>query len=82
MPSLCRIRSLACKRLREKLRTDSTVEGHRAAEFYHSPEWNTVRPPLCSLSETDAETLKSELRQLGFSMTATQSASGDSDRDG
>jgi 4-hydroxy-tetrahydrodipicolinate synthase len=52
------------------------------AEFYGSPEWNTVRPPLCSLSETDAETLKSELRQIGFSMAATQSESGDSDRDG
>ena len=52
------------------------------AEFYNLPEWNTVRPPLCSLSETDAGTLRSELRQLGFSMAATQSASGDSDRDG
>ncbi len=47
-----------------------------AADFYEAPEWCTVRPPLCALSETEGAALMAELGQLGFSMAGAPSDSG------
>jgi 4-hydroxy-tetrahydrodipicolinate synthase len=39
-----------------------------AAEFYDSPDWRGVRPPLCPLDTKDARKLMNALEAAGFSM--------------
>ncbi|NIW25670.1 MAG: dihydrodipicolinate synthase family protein [Gammaproteobacteria bacterium] len=41
-----------------------------AADFYDTPSWRTVRPPLLSLDADEQKTLVSALAQVGFNMGA------------
>ncbi len=52
-----------------------------AANFYDEPGWRTVRPPLCSLGDTEAATLMSGLADFGFSMAGKPSATGAAESD-
>ncbi len=52
-----------------------------AADFYETPAWRTVRPPLCALGETDTATLMAALGQLEFTMATALSDSGVSAND-
>ena len=46
-----------------------------AADYYDAPEWQLVRPPLCSLNEGSAESLLNGLGDLGFKMGDSTSGS-------
>lgn len=61
----------AITRVRRVIESRPVIPALKAivADFHNQPEWCTVRPPLCPLSEKDKTQLMGELQQLNFSMS-------------
>ena len=57
-------------RVRNVVEKYPAIAALKAIVAHHSsdPTWRTVRPPLTELPAADAETLREELRSLGFAM--------------